>query len=69
LRDICGVEIVIIACQPANIPKEIMQGLSEPLKRAVSQVSDLIYNKYLKHTSDGHGSAISPLSSIPSLSR
>lgn len=47
LRDICGVEVIIIACQPQNIPGEMMRGLSEPLKKAVPEVSELIYNKYL----------------------
>jgi coenzyme F420 hydrogenase subunit delta len=50
LRDICGVEVVIIACQPQNIPGEMMRGLSEPLKKAVPEVSELIYNKYLNIT-------------------
>ena len=47
VRDFGGVDIVIIACQPENIPKEMMQGLSEPIKRAVIEASELIYNKYL----------------------
>jgi len=51
LRDFGGVEIVIIACQPEHIPAEIMQGLSEPVQKSVAIASDLIYNKYLKHSS------------------
>jgi len=47
LRDICGVEIVIVACQPQEIPKEMTRGLSEPLKKAVINVSELIYSRYL----------------------
>lgn len=47
LRDICGVEVVIIACQPAYIPKEITSGLSGPLKKAVAQASDMIYKRFL----------------------
>ncbi|MEW6027233.1 MAG: hydrogenase maturation protease [Planctomycetota bacterium] len=47
LRDICGVEIVIIACQPTEIPREMTRGLSEPLKKAVDKVSKMIYDKYL----------------------
>ncbi|MFH0888885.1 MAG: hydrogenase maturation protease [Planctomycetota bacterium] len=47
LRDIGGVEIIIIACQPENIPKEITQGLSEPLKIAVPEAAGIIYDKYL----------------------
>ena len=51
LRDLCGVEIVIIACQPENIPSEIMQGLSYSIKESVAKTSDLIYNKYLLNSS------------------
>lgn len=47
LRDLCGVEVVIIACQPEQIPKEITRGLSEPLKKAVVEASNLIYRRYL----------------------
>jgi len=47
LRDLCGVDIMIIACQPENIPKEITQGFSEPVKKAIIETSELIYRKYL----------------------
>lgn len=47
LRDFGNVEIIIIACQPENIPTEIMQGLSEPVQKSVAKASDLIYNKFL----------------------
>ena len=47
LRDICGVEIVIIAVQPESIPKEMTRGLSAPLKKALLHASGVIYDKYL----------------------
>ena len=47
LRDFCGIEIIIIACQPESIPEAMKRGLSEPLQKAVIQASDLIFNKYL----------------------
>lgn len=47
LRDYCGVDIVIIASQPQYIPKEITEGLSEPVQKAVVEASDLIYKKFL----------------------
>jgi coenzyme F420 hydrogenase subunit delta len=47
LRDICGVEIVIIACQPQNIPKEMEGGLTDPVRKAVTEASELIYKQYL----------------------
>jgi coenzyme F420 hydrogenase subunit delta len=49
MRDICGVGIAIVACQPQNIPQEIMQGLSEPVEKSVAKASEIIYNKYLKN--------------------
>ena len=47
LRDFCGVEIIIIACQPEHIPDEIMNGLSNPVQKAVIEAGALIYDKYL----------------------
>jgi coenzyme F420 hydrogenase subunit delta len=48
LRDFCGVDIVIVACQPFNIPKEMEGGLTGPVRKAVSVASKLIYDKYLR---------------------
>ncbi|MBI4835445.1 MAG: hydrogenase maturation protease [Planctomycetes bacterium] len=48
MRDICGVEIAIVACYPQNIPQEIMQGLSSSVEKSVAKVSEIIYNKYIK---------------------
>lgn len=42
LRDLCGVEITIIACAPENIPSEIVQGLSDTVKKAVPTAAKLI---------------------------
>jgi coenzyme F420 hydrogenase subunit delta len=47
LRDLCGLDVVIIAVQPESIPAEMKRGLSEPLKKAVLQVAALIYDQYL----------------------
>jgi coenzyme F420 hydrogenase subunit delta len=47
LRDLCGVDVVIIACQPENIPKEMFRGLSNPVKEAVSKTAELIYRRFL----------------------
>ncbi|MDI6732755.1 MAG: hydrogenase maturation protease [Planctomycetota bacterium] len=52
LRDICGVSIVIISAQPEEIPKEMKQGLSEPLKKAAPRAAVMIYDKYLKPKTD-----------------
>ena len=42
LRDLCKVELVIIVCQPANIPEEVSPGLSEPAKDAVPRAADAV---------------------------
>ena len=47
LRDFCGVDIVIVACQPFNIPKEMEGGLTGPVRKAVRVASQLIYDKYI----------------------
>lgn len=47
LRDLCGVGITIVACQPDGIPEEITRGLSEPVRKAVFRAGGMIYDKYL----------------------
>ena len=47
LRDVCGVDIVVIACQPQSIPGEMTCGLSAPLQRAVPAASELIRDRFL----------------------
>ncbi|MCP4754734.1 MAG: hydrogenase maturation protease [Proteobacteria bacterium] len=39
LRDLCEVELVIIVCQPAEIPDEVKPGLSEQAKNAVERAA------------------------------
>lgn len=51
LRDLCGLDVDIIAAQPEVIPEEMMRGLSDPLKRAVPQAAALIYERYLNKES------------------
>jgi hydrogenase maturation protease len=35
LRDHCGVQVVLVACQPAEIPQEVRPGLSATVREAV----------------------------------
>ena len=42
LRDLCKVDLVIIVCQPANIPDEVSPGLSGPAKDAVARAADAV---------------------------
>lgn len=48
LKDLCQVEVIVLACQPAHIPEEVRPGLSKTLKKKVPDVSRLIFHKYLK---------------------
>ena len=47
LRDECGVEVVIVSCQPESIPAEMRQGLSPPVSRAVEEAARLVHERYL----------------------
>ncbi len=47
LRDLRGVEIVIVSCQPLSIPPEMHRGLSPPVERATGEAARLIYERYL----------------------
>ncbi len=47
LRDLCGVEIVIVSCQPERIPAEMELGLSAPVRAATEQAARLVYERYL----------------------
>ena len=42
LRDFCKVEVVLIVCQPADIPQEVRPGLSGPAQRARKQAAETV---------------------------
>ena len=42
LRDSCGVEVVLIVCQPAEIPEEARSGLSEIAQGAVARAAEAV---------------------------
>ena len=48
LKYLCGVDVIVLGCQPARIPEEVSPGLSEELERRVPEVSHLIFEKYLE---------------------
>jgi coenzyme F420 hydrogenase subunit delta len=48
LRDLCGVEIVVVSCQPREIPAEMRRGLSPPVERAAREAARLIHERYLR---------------------
>ncbi|HDH28812.1 MAG TPA: hydrogenase maturation protease [Euryarchaeota archaeon] len=48
LRDFCGVDVVVVACQVKRIPEEIETGLSEEVKKAIPLASELIVECLIK---------------------
>jgi coenzyme F420 hydrogenase subunit delta len=42
LRDLCGVEVIVTACQVSNIPESVKPGLSNPVKAAVQRAAKLL---------------------------
>jgi coenzyme F420 hydrogenase subunit delta len=46
LRDLCHLEVIVLAVQPENIPETVQSGLSTKLQEAVPKVSRYIANKY-----------------------
>jgi coenzyme F420 hydrogenase subunit delta len=47
LRDLCGVDVVILSCRPRRIPLEMERGLSPPVVEAVPKTAWLIHERYL----------------------
>lgn len=47
LRDHCGVEVVVIACQVGDIPSEVKMGLTPAVEDAVFCATQLVREKYL----------------------
>ncbi len=48
LRDFCGVEVVIVSCQPERIPPEMERALSPPVRRAVGEAARLVWERWLR---------------------
>jgi coenzyme F420 hydrogenase subunit delta len=48
LRDLCGVEVDVVACQVAGACDVVNPGLSEPVSKAVGQAAELIAKEYFK---------------------
>ncbi len=47
LQESCGVEVRVLACQTEELPVDISQGLSEPVRGAVPAAADWISREYL----------------------
>jgi len=47
LKDLCGVDVILLAAQPEHIPEMVEPGLSKKLTDAVPRAVELIERKYL----------------------
>jgi coenzyme F420 hydrogenase subunit delta len=47
LRDLCHVEVIVLAAQPENIPENAKPGLSHKMQEAVVKISDHIIKTYI----------------------
>ena len=48
LRDHCGIEVIVIACQVANTCNSVNPGLSTPVETAVKPAAELIANEHFR---------------------
>ena len=46
LRDLCSIEIVVVACQVAGACDSVNPGLSEPVNKAVGQAVEMISKEH-----------------------
>lgn len=46
LRDLCNVDVRILSCQVKNIPEEVQPGLSNILKDKVTEMCDIIVERF-----------------------
>ena len=47
LRDLCGIEVIVMACQVSGPTDRVSPGLSTPVERAVEEAAALLAEKYL----------------------
>jgi coenzyme F420 hydrogenase subunit delta len=46
LRDLCGVKVVVVACQVSSTPDAVSPGLSDPVEQAVSRAADILAQEH-----------------------
>lgn len=46
LRDLCGVEVSVLACQVGHIPEEVSPGLSKPVAEAVTRAAEVLAQEH-----------------------
>jgi coenzyme F420 hydrogenase subunit delta len=50
LKDLCSVDVRVVACQVGEIPEEIREGLSAPVKKAIPGAAQMIADKYFNRS-------------------
>jgi coenzyme F420 hydrogenase subunit delta len=48
LRDLCGIDVVVMACQTASHTDHVAPGLSTPVKKAVAKAARVLAEDHLK---------------------
>jgi coenzyme F420 hydrogenase subunit delta len=48
LRDLCGIEVVMVACQVSRTSEEVSGGLSNPVEAAVERAAKMLAREHFK---------------------
>ena len=48
LRDLCGIEIIVIACQVSHTPDRVSPGLSNPVEKAVECAAEMLVREHFR---------------------
>ena len=48
LRDLCGIEVIVMACQVSHTPDYVEPGLSSPVERAVKCAAEILSREHFK---------------------
>jgi len=48
LRDLCGIEVIVVACQVAGTCDSVSPGFSEPVGEAVERAVEMLAREYFK---------------------
>ena len=48
LRDLCGIEVFVIACQVSHTSDRVSPGLSSPVKRAVERAAEMLAREHFR---------------------
>lgn len=46
LRDFCGIEVTVLACQVSRTPESVKPGLSKPVERAVDLAAEMLVREH-----------------------